>query len=68
MFDKDDTLIVLVGITILHSLQICKFQNRRFWVCPSLAVKKKYSITDLMKDPILDDVSVLDLEDRSRAG
>ncbi len=43
MFDKDDVLVVLAGIIILHSLQVCKFPNQSFWVYPSLTAKKKYS-------------------------
>ncbi len=67
MFEKDDVLVVLAGTIILHSLQVRKFRNHRFCVCPSLTAKKKYSTTDLMKDLILDDVKVLDPEDRSGA-
>ncbi len=66
--DDDDVLIASATIIISSVPKVCKFQKRRFWVRPSLLAKKKYSITVLMKDLVLDDVDLLNLEYRSGAG
>lgn len=69
MSDDDDVLAASAGIIVLHSLlQNREFRPRRFWVRPSLQAKKRYSATDLMKDLILDDVDLADVERRSGAG
>ncbi len=66
--DDDDVLIASAAIIISSVLKVCKFWKRRVWVRPSLQAKKKYSIIVLMKDLVLDDVDLLNLEYRSEAG
>ncbi len=64
----DDVLLASAAIIISSVLKVCKFWKRRFWVQPSLQAKKKYSITVLMKDLVLDDVDLQNSKYRSGVG
>ncbi len=66
--DDDVVLLPSVAIIISSVMKVRKFWKRQFWVQQSLHAKKKYSITDLMKDLVLDDVDLLNLEHGSGAG
>ncbi len=69
MSDDDDVVLLATDtITILSVLKVHEFREQRFWVWPSLQAKKKYSTTDLIKDLVLDDVDLPNLEYRSGAG
>ncbi len=66
--DDDNVLLATHAIIISSVLKVREFREQRFWVWSSLQAKKKYRTTDLMKDLVLDDVDLPNLEYRSRAG
>ncbi len=70
MWDHDDDVVLLASGTIIISsvLKVREFWKQRFWVPPRLQAKKKCSTTDLMKDLVLDDIDLLNLEYSSGIG
>ncbi len=70
MFDENDVLLAsATAMVVFSSLFLFHEQKpHRFWVRPSLVVRKKYSATDFMRNLILDDVDELNLEYRSGFG
>ena len=67
MFDDDDAILASAAFIIIAA-QKKRRRRPRFWVRPSLQSRKKYSPSDLIKDLILDDTNVLNLEYRSNGG
>ncbi len=68
MSDDDDVLLASAAIIISSVLKFRDIWKRRFWVWPSFQAEKKYSVTDLMKDLVLDDIDLLNLEYRFGVG
>ncbi len=62
----DDVPLASAAIIISSVLKVHEFWKRWFWVGPSLQAEKKCSITDLIKDRVLDDVDLSTLHSSTR--